>query len=375
MTGIKDAVVFKTVDAIGKSAIDSIAADGFFTYGWFKTLEVSKPIPIIPFYVTVYNTDRLVAFAPCFLDVADQYFSFGQLYVIPFMKTALNMSSRLRFSRNHVLLCYSPNCYRTKISMRKNRDERRVLTDLTKEIDSICKREKILFSSFLFVSEFDEQLLTHLESAGYRKFFWRKSLYLDVCWQNFDDYLKSLEHKVRNRVRREIRSCRENGVTIEEVSEFRDLSGTFAELFSNLYSKYHEDAQSPFSAAFYDSLSEYATDKTKIFVAKKKGVIVGFSVSLRHGDILDVFHCGFNYDLLEKSDFVYFNLCYYEPIKWAIREGIRKMYYRMTAEDVKYRRGCKPERVYSFVKCHNRLLDSQISNYLKARAKLINALR
>ena len=35
--------VFKTVDEIGKDAIDSLVDDGFFTYGWFKTLETSKP--------------------------------------------------------------------------------------------------------------------------------------------------------------------------------------------------------------------------------------------------------------------------------------------------------------------------------------------
>jgi len=31
--------VVKTVDDIGKEVIDSMAIDGFFTYGYFKTLE------------------------------------------------------------------------------------------------------------------------------------------------------------------------------------------------------------------------------------------------------------------------------------------------------------------------------------------------
>lgn len=367
-------MVFKTVDAIGKEAIDSIADDGFFTYGWFKTLETSKPIDINPFYVAVYDAGKLVAFAPCFLDTADQYFRFGP-YVIPFMKPVLNMSKRLRFSQNHVLLCYSPYCYRTKISLGKNLNEGPVLNYLTKKIDAICKKEKILFSSFLFVSEFDKRLPLYLENLGYRKFFYKNSLYLDVRWRNFEDYLQSLKHKVRKSVRREIKSCKENGVTIEEVSEFKGLSMTLSDLFSNLILKYRKNVKRPFDASFYESLSDYAKDKTKVFIAKKKGAVVGFSICLRHGEILDMFHCGFNYELLEKSDFVYFNTCYYKPIKWALQEGIRKMYYRMTAEEVKYRRGCKPEKVYSFVKCHNRLVNAQIGNYLKIRSKLVQALR
>ena len=74
MTSAIDAKVFKTVDGIGREAIDSLVDDGFFTYGWFKTLETSKPINLNPFYVTAYDKGKLVAFAPCFHDVADQYF-------------------------------------------------------------------------------------------------------------------------------------------------------------------------------------------------------------------------------------------------------------------------------------------------------------
>jgi predicted N-acyltransferase len=374
MTPAIKVVVFKTVDAVGKAAIDSIAQDGFFTYGWLKTLETSKPIDINPFYLAAYHAGKLVAFAPCFLDIADQYFSFGP-YVIPFMKSVLNMSKRLRFSKNHVLLCYSPFCYRTKISLGKNLNEKLVLNDLRKEIDAICKKEKILFSSFLFVSEFDEGLSTYLENVGYRKFFWRDTFYLNVRWQNFDDYLKSLKHNIRNRIRREIKSCKENGIIIEEVSEFKHFSKTFADMFSNLFSKYHKNAESPFGAHFYESLNDFAKDKTVVFIAKKKGALVGYSICLRHDEILDVFHCGFNYNLLEKSDFVYFNISYYEPIKWAIQHGIRKMYYRWTAEDVKHRRGCESEKVYSFVKCHNRLVHAQIGNYLRIKHRLVQILR
>jgi predicted N-acyltransferase len=372
MTSATNVRVFKTVDGIGREAIDSLVDDGFFTYGWFKTLETSKPINLNPFYVTAYDKGKLAAFAPCFHDVADEYFRFGPS-VVPFMKRVLNVHNRLRLGQNHVLLCYSPSCYRTKIFVERGPNEGLLIRDLSKEIDAICKREKILFSSFLFVSEFDKNLSLHLSNLGYHKFLWASTFYLDVRWRSFEDYLGSLERGIRHKVRREMRSCRENGVAIEEMTEFKDLSTTLSDLSSNLLTKYNRRRTRLFQSSFFESLSDYAKGNAKVFIAKKKGAVVGFSLCLRQGKTLDAFHCGFNYELLEKSDFTYFNLCYYAPIRWAIQEGIRKIYYRQTVERVKLRRGCKPERAYSFVKCHNRQVNSQIGNYMKMKTRLWRA--
>jgi predicted N-acyltransferase len=76
---------------------------------------------------------------------------------------------------------------------------------------------------------------------------------------------------------------------------------------------------------------------------------------------MDVFMAGFDYSFQTKTDFTYFNLCYYAPIQMAIKEGIQKIYYRRKAEKVKLARGCEPEKTFSFVKCHNNLLRTIIN--------------
>ena len=108
----------------------------------------------------------------------------------------------------------------------------------------------------------------------------------------------------------------------------------------------------------------------KLLIAKKEEMIEGFSLILRQRKIADVFQCGFNYELQEKSDFTYFNLVFYSPIKWAIEEGIEKMYYRYTTESAKIRRGCKPESNCSFIKCYNSLINSQIGSFINIRNRL-----
>ena len=104
-----------------------------------------------------------------------------------------------------------------------------------------------------------------------------------------------------------------------------------------------------------------------MFIAKKNNEVVGFSLALRHNDVLDSWIVGFDYDALTKTDFAYFNLCYYLPIRWAIGEGVRKIYYRFKTESVKIKFGCQPEKNFAFVKCQNKILSILIISALKNR--------
>ena len=361
----KEVRVFRSVDEIGRDSIDSISNDGFFTYGWFKTLETQKSFDFRPLYIAVYDEGKLVAVAPCFADLEDHFFIEGPR-IIPFMKKLLNLGKRVGFCEDHVLLCYSPFCPRGKVLLEKSGEGKRILRLLSKKIDEICKKQRFLFSSFLFVSEFDKLLMENLQNLGYLQSPGTNTLYLDIKWSSFEDYLKSLTYKTRKNIRREIRKCAENGVSIEE-RDFEGLSAKLPVLLSNLFWKYDENAENLFNQPFFCKLEEYARDTAKVFVAEKNGEVVGFSMSLRQGDVLDVFMCGFDYEAKTKTDFTYFNLCYYAPIRWAIEEGIKKIYYRRKAEKVKMDRGCKPERMYSFIRCHNRLIGFLMNKALENR--------
>ncbi len=104
----------------------------------------------------------------------------------------------------------------------------------------------------------------------------------------------------------------------------------------------------------HSKLKQHTGDAAHVFVAKKNNEVVGFCLTLRHKETLDVLTSGFNYDAQTKTDFTYFNLCYYSPIQWAINHGVRKIYFHGTADQAKLFRGCRPEKLYFFVKYHNR---------------------
>jgi hypothetical protein len=73
----KEVKVFRSVAEIGRDALDSISNDGFFTYEWFRTLETQQSFQVSPLYVAVYDEGKLVAVAPCFADLFDDYFLFA----------------------------------------------------------------------------------------------------------------------------------------------------------------------------------------------------------------------------------------------------------------------------------------------------------
>jgi hypothetical protein len=350
--------VFRSIDDIGKGAIDSISDDPFFTFGWFRTLETQQTNDMSPIYLAVYNESKVVGVVPLFIELIEQNSN-------DLLSKFLNLGNRIGFCQNRVLNCYSPFCFRSKILLSHSQEEKLVLDLLSEKIDAICKEQKILISKFSCVSEFDKVLIENLQNHGYRKNLGITTFYLDVQWNSFQDYLKSLKLNVRKNVRREIRKCKENGVKIEE-SELEDLTIKLSELYTNLSLKYDKNAKKIFDHNFFGMLNTYAKEKTKLFIAKKNGEVVGFCLLLRQRDVLDGFMAGFNYSIQTKTDFIYFNLCYYAPIKWAIENDVKKIYYRGMAEKVKRDRLCKPEKTYRFIKYHNKLLRTLTGNFAHA---------
>ena len=77
--------------------------------------------------------------------------------------------------------------------------------------------------------------------------------------------------------------------------------------------------------------------KVRLFVARKNDEIIGFSLSLQHKDVLDIYMYGSDYAAQTNTFFTYFNLVYYKPIQLAIDEKIKKIYFRYLSKKVKVR--------------------------------------
>jgi len=356
--------VFNKADDI-KGSIDLISDDSAFSYGWFKTLESFGRLPESLYLVADYD-GATVGIAPCFMDKINDFIAWGP-NIVPYLPRILNLGQRLGLFKRNVLLCYSPASCRTKVLFASNYNNKIVLSLFSEKIDDICKTQRVLFSSFLFVSEFDELLMKNLESLNYIKFPNIVTYYLDVNWSSFEDYLKSLKPRRARSIRREIKECSESGVVIEEESISEDIAEKLSVLEANVLSKYSH-TNGKLDPTFFLKLKKYAGDKIRLLIARKNYEIVGFFLGLHQRDVLDGYMVGLDYAAQTSTRFIYFNLAFYKPIQLAIDEKIKKIYYRYTAEKAKLNRGCRPEQTYSYIKCHNSFLASPVSSLLKNQA-------
>ena len=169
--------VFHSIDDIGKDAVDSIAQDPFFTYGWFKTLQSLQTYPISPIYLAIYDESKIVGIAPLFIEATNSNSTDS-------LTKFLNIGHGIGLWQNCVLNCYSPFSYRSKILFAPNQDEKLLLEILSRNIDSICNKKRILISRFSFVSELDELLNENIQKYGYKKNAYTNTttFYLDIKW-------------------------------------------------------------------------------------------------------------------------------------------------------------------------------------------------
>lgn len=333
--------VLRTIDDVEKVTLNELSDDGFFTHEWFKTLEASKAFKIIPRYFVVYEKGEAVAIAPCFIEYESQYSTLEEL--TPWVRRLRKVGNNLGFSLAPPLICHSPCSFHSRVLIQKGYNKKAILDLLCRKIDESCKKDRVLFSSFPFVSEFDDFLMLGLSNHGYAKIPFVETAYLGIKWPNFEDYLAHLSNRKRQNIRREIRQNRKHGIIIEQQNDLHQLSRILSDLHSNLFLKY-KGQRSLLNPSFFKALSEDAKGKTRLFVAKKNNSVVGFSLCLEHKKVLDVYIAGFDYDKLTKMDFTYFNTVLYKPIKTAIEEGFEKIHFRSASLEAKLSRGCRIEK-------------------------------
>jgi len=358
--------VLRTISDVDKATINDLSDDGFFTHEWFKVLEVSKPFKIEPRYFVAYDSGEAVAIAPCFIEHDSQYPTIEELS--PWLGRLRKAGNSLGFSLNPPLVCHSPCSFHSKILIQKGYSKKTILDLLCKEIDESCKKDRILFSSFPFVSEFDETLMMGLADRGYAKVPFVETAYMEIKWTSFEDYLTHLGRKTRTNIRRELKKNRSHEIIIEQENDFHKLSGILSDLYSNLFMKYR-GRRSPLHPLFFTAIGEHAKCITRLFIARKNGSVIGFTLCLLHKGVLDVYLAGFDYERLTKTDFTYFNTVFYAPIRNAIEGGFEKIHYRSASLEAKLSRGCRIEKSYLFIKCHVRPLNCILSQYARMKYK------
>ncbi|TKI60058.1 GNAT family N-acetyltransferase [Lysinibacillus mangiferihumi] len=194
---------------------------------------------------------------------------------------------------------------------------------------------------------------------GYCKLTVGADSVLSIPWLSFDEYLMNFNDKRRNKIRREIKEFKSSGLKVEVLCGAQALSEDLIKLQLSLRSKYGHGGDPEKLSKSFQIMKDYLDDSIVVFNAILKDEIVGFVLFFRQDNKMYAHLSGFDYEKLVNA-FCYPNLCFYEPIKYAINEGINQIYYGLSSYEAKVRRGCELVELGAYISFNTKIRNNAI---------------
>jgi predicted N-acyltransferase len=348
---------------IPQSAWDALAQPlktPFLEWEWLNNLEISGSATARtgwqPCHLTIWKGQELVAAAPFYV----KGHSYGEFV---FDHQWANLAARLGIEYYPKLLGMTPftpaEGYR--FLMAPGEDEFTLTEIMVSQIDHFCDRNGLSGCNFLFV---DPQWRKTMENYGFTSWLHHSYIWQNQGFSGFDDYLKMFNANQRRNIKRERKSVEQAGLTIktlagEEIPHhlfpliYRFYSSTCdkfywgskyltRQFFENLYPNYQHRVV--LVAAFSENNPDHP---------------VGLSFCLRKDENL----YGRYWGSLQEFDCLHFEACYYQPINWAIQQGI-KLFDPGAGGQHKRRRGFPATPNYSLHRFYNQKMSQILLHYI-----------
>jgi uncharacterized protein len=218
----------------------------------------------------------------------------------------------------------------------------------------------------LFANEASAQAL---QNAGWLRrngvqFHWQNAGYAD-----FEGFLDSLAQKKRKNIRAERRKVTEAGVT------FRVLNGHTAReddwaFFTRCYDlTYQQHWSSPYlNRAFFTALAQAMPQCVVLFIAKRDQKPIAASLCIRSSTRL----YGRYWGAVEHVPCLHFEACYYQPLEYAIAQGLQVFEGGAQGEH-KIARGLAPVPTCSFHWLAEPAFADAVDRYLQRERSGIDA--
>ena len=164
---------------------------------------------------------------------------------------------------------------------------------------------------------------------------------LDLGCRDFDGYLAHFRSQRRKALRAEVRRFAEAGCTVR-MGGAELLSDELALLQAATQTKYGHPTDAARTARWYARMRSELGRYTRVSVGRRGDDVLGFAIFYESGQELYGRAAGFDYARLGDEG-SYFNVVYYEPIRYAAAAGLRRINFGMEAYQAKLERGCTLE--------------------------------
>ncbi len=238
---------------------------------------------------------------------------------------------------------------------------------LIEKLIEICSLKSLSSIHFLFVTYEEQELLCEcgfLSRLTYQ-YHWFNSDYL-----GFDDFLSDLRSGRRKQIKKERRRLNDLGIEVnvfEKDQIRREHIDCIWEFYLNTTSEKWGNAY--LNRKFFDLVFETYRDRTVLMVAQMENRPVGGTINFRKGDKLYGRYWGCNI----KVPYLHFECCYYKPIEFAIRNGI-KVFEAGAQGEHKFLRGFEAVPIYSSHFFFNPGAQSSIDNFLRGERPYMRSL-
>ena len=290
----------------------------FYEWTWIKNLEISKSVSREtgwqPLYFVAYKNEEILGIAPLFL----KNHSYGEFI---FDQSFARLAQELNLNYYPKLIGMSPyspvNGY--QFLYKKNEDKKEITNLLINHIESFAITNKILSCNFLYI---DESWGNHLKSLGYHKWINSSSEWRSNGEKTFDDFLCRFNSNQRKNIKKERKSITKQDVKVEIFNE-DDINQEILKKMHNFYeqhcSRWGVWGSKYLTSTFFEKI-----------VANKENILLFSASKNDSNDIFAMSMCVKNKNNLwgrywgsqEEISNLHFELCYYQPIEWAIKNSI-----------------------------------------------------
>ena len=313
------------MEAVDPSEWDALAVPletPLLEWEWLHQLEASGSISPVngwaPRHLTVRRGKRLVAAAPLYLKShSEGEFVFDYAWA--------DLAHRLGIRYYPKLVGMSPVTpiagYRFLIA--PDEDEAEITRRMIAEIDRLCRRANLSGISFLFV---DEPWARHLPDLGFSGWLHPGFVWRNRNYARFEDYLERFTSNQRRNIRRERKSMADQGLVVRRFSG-EEIDPGLAVPMWRFYESTN-DMHGPWGCKyltreFFEGVFRRYRHRMLLVAAFPDGDAdepAGMSMLLHKGGQLLGRYWGSDAEIPN----LHFNACYYEPIDWAIRNGIAR---------------------------------------------------
>lgn len=221
-----------------------------------------------------------------------------------------------------------------------------VLRDFVQQLLNWAGDAGLSSIAFLYLADAARPLLDVLGEAGAQVLPLTSTCVMEVTWDDFADYLRTLPSHRRVMIRRELRRLDENAVTVG-AEDPMDAAAAMAALRGRLVGKYGERPNASRDARLLDQiLTSFRPDELCLITARRDGDLLSFMLFGQDGDHWTALLTGADYDE-PRSRFTYFACAFYHPAILAPRHGVRCISYGIGSWEAKRLRGCRLRPVFA----------------------------